>query len=276
MKAKIYNTKGEATSLIELPVQFKERLNSNLIKRAVLAIQSTKYQPQGTAKEAGKRYSAKLSRRRHKYRGSYGHGISRVPRKIMWRRGTQFGWEGAFAPGTKGGRVAHPPKSEKNLIKNINKKERRKAIRSAISATIISDLVKVRHKLPKNYPLILESKFELFNKTKQILDLLKKLGLQEELKRISIKKIRAGKGKSRGRKYKTKIGPLIVVARNCPLETSAKNLQGIDIVKINSLNAELLAPGTVPGRLTIWSQDAVDILQKQKLYTNNPIKNESI
>lgn len=276
MKAKIYNTKGEETALIDLPIQFKEKLNSNLIKRAVLAIQSTKYQPQGTSKEAGKRYSAKLSRRRHKYRGGYGHGISRVPRKIMWRRGTQFGWEGAFISGTRGGRVAHPPKAEKNIIKNINKKERRKAIRSAISATIVPDLVKVRHKIPKNYPLIIESKFELFNKTSQVLNLLKKLGLQEELKRISIKKIRAGKGKSRGRKYKTKTGPLIVVARDCPLEKSAKNLQGIDIVKINSLNAEILAPGTVPGRLTIWSKDTLDILQKQKLYTNNPIKNESV
>ncbi len=274
MKAKVYNLKGEETVSIDLPVQFNEPLSPILIKRAVLAIQSTKIQPQGTLKEAGKRASAKLSKRRRKYRGSYGHGISRVPRKITWRRGTQFGWEGAFAPGTVGGRQAHPPKQEKILIKQINKKERRKAIRSAITATINPDLVKVRHKLPKNYPLIIESKFELLNKTKQIIDLLKKLGLEAELKRISVKKIRAGKGKARGRKYRTKTGPLIVVARTCPLEKSARNLLGIEIIKINSLNAELLAPGTIPGRLTIWSKDAIDTLQKQKLYTNNPLKEE--
>lgn len=274
MKVKVYNINGEEIELIELPVQFKEPLNPNLIKRAVLAIQSTKFQPKGTLKEAGKRASAKLSRRRRNYRGAYGHGISRVPRKIMWRRGTQFGWVGAFAPGTVGGRKAHPPKAEKILVKKINKKERRKAIRSAISATINPELVKVRHKPPKNYPIIIESKFELLNKTRQVLDLLKKLGLENELKRISIKKIRAGKGKLRGRKYRIKKGPLIVVARTCPLEKSAKNLQGVDIANVDSLNADILAPGTIPGRLTIWSKDAINTLEKRKLYTNTTIKKE--
>ena len=46
-------------------------------------------------------------------------------------------WVGAFAPGTVGGRRAHPPKSEKIWSKKINKKENAKAIRSAISATLL-------------------------------------------------------------------------------------------------------------------------------------------
>ena len=270
MKAKILNLNGEEIGSIELPMQFKEALNPNLIKRAVLAVRSTKYQPKGVSKDAGKRASAKLSRRRRQYRGAYGHGISRVPRKIFWRRGTQFGWEGAFAPGTVGGRKAHPSKSDKILKKNINKKERRKAIRSAISATMNAELVKVNHKLPKKYPLIIDSKIESLNKTKQVVDLLKKLDLSEELKRLSVKKIRAGKGKTRGRKYKTKKGPLIVIAKDCSLQKSARNLPGINIVKVNLLNAEILAPSTLPGRLTIWSKDAIDILAKQKLFTNTP------
>jgi len=122
----------------------------------------------------------------------------------------------------------------------------------------------------KKYPLIIDSKIESLNKTKQVVDLLKKLDLSEELKRLSVKKIRAGRGKTRGRKYKTKKGPLIVIAKDCFLQKSARNLPGINIVKVKLLNAEILAPSTLPGRLTIWSKDAIDILSKQKLFTNNP------
>ena len=86
---------------------------NKLIKRAVLTLQNNKRQRYGANPEAGKKVSAALSKRRRKYRGSYGHGISRVPRKILSRRGTSMNWQGAFAPGTVGGRRAHPPKAEK-------------------------------------------------------------------------------------------------------------------------------------------------------------------
>ena len=53
----------------------------------------------------------------------------------MWRRGTQFMWVGALAPGTVGGRKAHPPKASKIWNLKINKKERAKAIRSALGGS---------------------------------------------------------------------------------------------------------------------------------------------
>ena len=84
---------------VELPKQFDEEFRPDLIKRAVLVVQRNKRQVYGAKKDAGKRASAELSRRRRKYRGSYGAGISRVPRKILSRRGTRFYWVGAFAPG---------------------------------------------------------------------------------------------------------------------------------------------------------------------------------
>ena len=177
-----------------------------------------------------------------------------------------MGW--AFAPNTVGGRRAHPPKSEKILEKKINKKENRKAIRSAISATVISDIVKGRgHIVPEAYPFALDKKFEELAKTKDVMDALKKLGFEKELARAGIKKIRAGKGKSRGRKYATKKGPLIVVADdNSKLAKAAANIPGVDIVKVKELNAELLAPGTVPGRLTLWTKSAIEALEKEKLF----------
>ncbi|MFC2135964.1 50S ribosomal protein L4, partial [Bacteroidota bacterium] len=107
MKLKILNTNKTETKTTDLPIQFYEPVRKDLIQKVFLAIQANKKQPYGADPEAGKRASAELSRRRRKYRGSYGMGISRVPRKIMSRRGTRMNWVGAFAPGTVGGRRAH-------------------------------------------------------------------------------------------------------------------------------------------------------------------------
>lgn len=270
-QVKLYNTQGTESKTISLPKQFEEEINADLIKRAVFVIQNGNRNKYGILKGAGMRSSAKLSRRRKKYRGGYGKSMSRVPRKILWRRGTQFGMEGAVVSGMKGGRKAHAPKKEKNFEIKINKKERRKAIRSALSATIIENLVSSKHKVPKAFPLIIENKLESFDKTKQIKDLLLKLGFENEMTRLAIKKVRAGRGKSRNRKYKTRTGPLIVVSKDCSLEKAAKNLQGFEISQVHKLNAELLAPGAVPGRLIIWSEDAISRLDKEKLFTNSPI-----
>lgn len=251
----------------DLPVQFHEEIRPDIIKKAVEVIQACRRQPYGADPRAGQKVSAKISRRRRDYKGSYGHGISRVPRKIMSHRGTQFNWVGALAPGTVGGRRAHPPKAEKIWEIDMNKKERRKAIRSAMAATLVKELVAQRgHKVPAAYPFIVENKFEDLDKTKQVQDTLEKLGFDAELTRTKTRKIRAGKGKLRGRKYKTKKGPLLVVSKKCRLLQTARNIPGIEVVEVNSLNAELLAPGCEMGRLTIFSQAAIERLEKEKLF----------
>ena len=43
---------------------------------------------------------------------------------------------------------------------------------------------------------------------------------------------------------------------------AARNLPGVDIVEVNNLNVELLAPGAHPGRLTIWTKSAILKLDK--------------
>src|SRR3989344_1321533 len=260
--AKLYSIDGAELKSLNLPEQFDEEVNQDLIKRAVQVVRQSSRQKYGAAELAGKRSSAKLSRRRRDYKGGYGKGISRVPRKVMWKRGSQFGFEGAFAPGMKGGRQAHPAKPEKDFSLKINKKERRKAIRSAIAATAIQIFVSPRHKLPKSIPIIIENKFESFEKTKQVKDLLLKLGFEDELNRVNSKKVRPGKGKNRNRKYSLKRGPLIVFSNPCLLEKASRNLMGIESVSVEKLNAELLAPGAVPGRLVLWSEAAIERLGK--------------
>ena len=268
MKVKVFDQKKGETKTVTLPQQFTEPVRKDLIKRAVLALQAARRQRYGASPEAGKQYSAYLSKRRRAYRGTYGIGQSRTPRKILNRRGTRFYHVGAFAPQTVGGRRAHPPKAEKQWTQKINVKEKRKAIRSALAATMSADLVAARgHKLPEGFPFVLDSAFENVAKTKDVIVALKTLGFDEELARANTTSIRAGLGKRRGRKAKTKKSFLFVVSKDCPLLKAATNIAGADVVPVNSLNAELLAPGTHEGRLTLFTDGALDVLAQRKLYT---------
>ncbi|MCK5282756.1 MAG: 50S ribosomal protein L4 [Nanoarchaeota archaeon] len=267
MKLDIISKGSEKKGSIDLPGQFNEILREDIIKRAVEAEQSSKRQPYGASKEAGMRHSVYVSKRRHDYKATYGIGQSRTPRKVTSRSGERMNWTGAFAPQTVGGRRAHPPKSEKIWEKKINKKEKNLAIRSAISATVSKELSQKRgHIPPDNYPFIIDNTISSLKKTKEVLDFLKSIGLEKELARTEKKKIRPGKGKMRGRKYKKKKGILIVTAEDCPLLKSAKNIPGADIVKVSGLNAELLAPGTMPGRITLWTDKAVEKMSKENRF----------
>lgn len=266
MELKIINTENKEVGKQKMPEQFSEAFRPDLIKRAVEAIEANKRQSYGADPRAGRKQAARLSRRRRKYKGSYGKGLSRVPRKTLVRRGMQMIWVGAFAPGTVGGRKAHAP-VVRDLGLGINDKERRKAIRSALTATINKETVTARgHKIPATYPFILSDDFEKINKTKTLLDALKKLGLEQELDRSGIKRIRAGKGKTRGRKYKTSKGPLVVVSGACEALKSVSNAPGVDIVEVTKVNAELLAPGTHAGRLTLFTKTAIEKIAKEKLF----------
>ena len=266
MQLEIFDAEKVSKGKIDLPVQFSESISPVLITRAVLALQANKRQPYGASPDAGTRVSAQVSRRRKNYRGSYGKGISRVPRKVMFRRGAQFSWIGALAPGTVKGRRAHPPRARMRPVK-INKKEYGKAMRSALAATVSRELVEKRgHVVPDYYPFAVNNSLESLDKTRIVRQALEKLGLTPELKRASKRTIRPGKGKTRGRKYRVKAGPLIVVADKCALQKSAANLN-VDVVAVNMLDAELLAPGRTPGRLTLFTPSALDRMKKEKLFT---------
>lgn len=264
MKMPLVSIDGKKGKEVALPSQFAEPFRPDLIKKAVLVLQSHSIQPHGTSWYGGKRSSSYVSKRRKAYKTTYGAGRSRSPRKIMTRRGLHFFYVGAFAPNTVGGRVSHPPKAEKIWALKMNMDERRKAIRSAIAATMNQALVEKRGH--KGMSVVIDSAFEDLKKTKDVEDVLMKVGLDNELTRIAEKKIRSGKGKNRGRPYQKKKGPLFVVSQTCPLVGAAENMQGVDICAVKDLNAELLAPGTDAGRLTIWSEKALTLLDKEKLF----------
>ena len=78
--------------------------------------------------------------------------------------------------------------------------------------------------------------------------------------------IRAGKGKRRGRKYKERKSILLVVYDNEPVKYAFKNLPGVDVVDIRNIKVHDLAPGCLPGRLTIWTLKAFEYLAKKYNY----------
>jgi large subunit ribosomal protein L4e len=250
--AKIFNLEGKPIGKTILPHVFATPLRPDVIKRAVLSIQSHRLQPQGRDPMAGKRTSAES-------RGT-GQGIARIPRV------KGGGGRAAFAPGTVGGRQTHPPRSEKKIAKQIPKKETRLALLSAIAATASRDTVAARGHAIENVPeipLIVADSIQELTKTKEVEQALLSLGLLLDIYRVrASRKIRAGKGKRRGRKMKQAVGPLVVVVENKGLAHAASNIPGVEIAKVNDLNAEMLAPGAHPGRLTLWTNGAIEQLDK--------------
>ncbi len=255
MKANILTIEGKKKSSIDLPKCFTEKIREDLIEKTIET--KKQKQPYAPSLVAGKQHSAsgKLVHKRHVWKSQYGRGMSRIPRKTMSRKGSQFTWVGAISPNTRGGRRAHPPKAISMInTKKINKKELIFALRSAISATVNPKFVFKKYFTIKDekidVPFIVESKLTTL-KSKQLMISLK--AILGTLFTVAQKKksIRAGKGKLRGRKYKKTAGVLIVIGNKEELKSKS-----FDIVNVNLLGVNDLAKGGV-GRLTIYTEVAV-------------------
>ena len=248
--AEIFDLQGKSTGKITLPTVFSTPLMPDVIKRAVLAIQSNRRQPQGRDPMAGKKTTAES-------RGT-GSATARVPRM------KSGAGRAAFAPSTVGGRQPHPPRIEKKIVRAIPKKEAKLALISAIAATGQNETITSRgHKIGDvaEFPLIVEDAFENLTKASEVENTFANLGIAEDLTRVrNSRSVRAGKGKHRGRKMKQAIGPLIVVVDGKSLVNAASNLPGVQITTVTNLNTEMLAPGTHAGRLTVWTNGAIEKL----------------
>ncbi|WP_420709517.1 50S ribosomal protein L4 [Candidatus Methanoliparum sp. LAM-1] len=250
MNINILSIDGSIKETVDLPDIFNEPYRPDLIKKAVLSLQSRRYQPHGVKPYAGYDTSAES--------WGVGRGVSRIPRIKNGRRA-------ARSPGAVGGRRAHPPKVDKIFEEKMNKKEMKKALKSAIAATANIDLVVSRgHRIGDlALPLVIERKIEEIDKTKHLEDVLKKIGVYTDIERAKDIKIRSGRGKMRGRRYKGKKSILFVVKEDKGLGYAARNLVGADFSTVNGLNVELLAPGTDAGRLVVWSEAAISSLKER-------------
>ncbi len=259
MKVDVFDLQGKPVEKIDLPEIFSEPVREDLIQRAVLSSQANRRQAYGVDTMAGKRTSAHYhGYRRHRY-AMMGREMARAPR-LHGKTVPFMNMQARFVPQAKGGREAHPPLVERVWEQKMNKKEKQKALKSAVAATALKELVEKRgHALGKikELPIVVEDRLQEISKTKDLVAFLERIGLNQELERIQERKIRAGKGKTRGRKYRTKIGPLFVIAEDKGIFKAAKNIIGSDVCNAKGLSAEILAPGTSAGRLTIFTKSAL-------------------
>ncbi|MBL7206282.1 MAG: 50S ribosomal protein L4 [Candidatus Aenigmarchaeota archaeon] len=256
MKTVVYSVTGAKKGEINLASAFSKPVREDIIKKAVLSERNDDRQAYGANKTAGMRTSAHYHGRRGIRHSMMNREMARMKRI---HDASFLGFAARIVPQATKGRKAHPPKSEKNWEQKVNKKEKTAALYSAISACSNKEIVKKRgHKIKEvnELPLVIESKIESLKKTKDIKNLLEKIGLKNELSRCREKKVRPGKGTRRGRKYTRKKGPIIIVKDDKGILKAGRNIAGIDVVSLKKLRVQDLAPGGDPGRICIWSEDA--------------------
>ncbi len=253
---KIFDLQGNEKGEITLPAVFSTSFRPDLIKRAVLAIQSHRRQAYGPDKMAGKRTSAHY----HGVREGPHHMMNREFSRMKRIHGGVPGLEftARFIPGAVKGIKAHAPKPEKNWNLKINKKENLLALKSALAATTDFSLVSKRHSISEiSLPIVVTDELQGIKKSKELKTFITSLKILPDIERAKKKKVRPGKGKMRGRKYKKKKSILFVVSKNNGILKAAKNIAGIDVCNVSNINVELLAPGTQAGRLTVFDESSI-------------------
>ena len=261
MEADVLTLDGEASRTITLPAAFDEPFRSDLIRKAFSVERANRRQPYGPSKGAGMRHAVST--------WGKGRGVARVQRLKQGRTAAE-------SPNNVGGRRAHPPTVERDWSEKINKKEYRKALRSALSATTMSEVVRKRgHRYDKDVklPVVLEEKFERLHEiidegdedisyTKKVRETFEGIGLGDDLVRAKEgRHIRAGRGKLRGRKYRVPRSILVVLSEFNGMEKAVNNLAGVEVTTPEGLTVEKLAPGGDPGRLTVFTEKAIKKLE---------------
>jgi len=251
----VLDLSGESSGQVELPDVFSSQLRPDLVKRAFWILHSHGIQPYGRDPMAGEKTSAESGH------PPTGRGISRIPR-VKGERSRRSG-QAAGVASVVGGRLPHPPRSEKSIYQKINKKEKKVALDAAIAFTANAEAVAERgHRVgAMKFPLVVTDDIETVSKTSELDSFLRKVGLSDELKRLygGIKR-QSGKARMRGRAYKERIGPLIVVSNDRGVGKAAEAIPGAKVVPVDSISVLQLAPAGVAGRLTLWTVSSLDML----------------
>merc|ERR1711971_517862 len=191
-----------------------------------------------------------------------GRAVARIPR--VGGGGTSRSGQGAFGNMCRGGRMFAPTKTWRKWHRKINTTQKRYAVASALAASAVPALVMARgHRVEDvpEIPLVLDTSLESTKKTSAAKEILASVGAMDDVEKAAdSKKIRAGKGKMRGRRYTLRRGPLVVYKENDGVAQAFRNLPGVELCCVSRLNLLQLAPGGHMGRFCIWSQAAIEAL----------------
>jgi large subunit ribosomal protein L4e len=250
--APLFDAAGNRIGEVDLPEIFYYPVRKDIINRAFLSAFTAMLQPKGRDPLAGKRTTAK-------YWG-VGYGLARVPRLPD---GTA-----RFVVSTRKGHLAFPPRPDRRIHEEVNKYERIIAIVSALAATARPHLVAERghvFNVDKTPIVIVDEAEKAYSRTKEVKEFLGKIGVWSDIERSYERiRIRAGKGKMRGRRYVEPRSVLFVLSSySVPLVKAVRNLPGVDIATPSNLSILHLAPGGVPGRLMVITRSALDKLAEK-------------
>jgi large subunit ribosomal protein L4e len=258
MQASVYGIDGKAGRRMDLPGVFEKEYRADLVRRALLSDQSSRFQPQGHYLLAGMQTTATYVGRYSVYRTGRHVGRAIRPRQKLAK--------GAMGdvrriPSAVKGKRAHPHKIEKTLVERINRKEYGRALECAIAATANPELIKRNHTYHgTELPIVVSSEIEKVAKTRDLMKVLSALKLTDDLARSHSPKPKVGRRRKVQRRYFR--NSVLIVARDAAsLSKAGRNVPGLEVVGIGSINIESLAPGARP-RLTIWSEAAVPEIEE--------------
>lgn len=247
----VYNDKSEATDTqIRLPGVFRAPLRPDIVSFVHDQMRKNKRQPYAVSTEAGHQTSAE----------SWGTGraVARIPR--VRGGGTHRSGQGAFGNMCRGGRMFAPTKVFRRWHRRVNVAQKRYAMVSAIAASGVPALVQARGHVIDDIPeipFVVVDKVESFKKTKEAQMFLRHSRFWADIEKVyNSKRNRAGKGKGRNRRYKAKLGPLVVYNQDNGIVKAFRNIPGIHLLPVDTLNLLKVAPGGHLGRLIIWTESA--------------------
>ena len=193
-----------------------------------------------------------------------GRAVARVPR--VSGGGTARSGQGAFANMCRKGRMFAPTKIWRRWHRKVNVNQKRYALVSAIAASGVPSLVLARgHRIDevREVPLVVDDALCKVNKTKDAVAFLKGCGCYADVEKVrETKKIRCGMGKLRNRRYRSRLGPMIVYGDNEESVCKAfRNIPGVELCNVNRMNVLRMAPGGHVGRFVIWTKSAFERLE---------------
>ncbi|KAK9479209.1 ribosomal protein L4 domain-containing protein [Lipomyces japonicus] len=252
----VFAASGELSDKsLALPAVFKAPIRSDIIHTVYTGVAKNKRQAYAVSEKAGHQTSAE----------SWGTGraVARIPR--VSGGGTHRAGQAAFGNMCRGGRMFAPTKTWRKWNVKVNLNQKRFATASAIAASAVAPLVLARgHRIETvpEVPLVVSNDVETITKTKEAVAILKAVGANRDvIKVIKSKKLRAGKGKLRGRRHTQRRGPLVVYGtEGSSLVKAFRNIPGVETVNVRNLSVLQLAPGGHLGRFVIWTESAFSLL----------------
>jgi len=244
------------TGTLPMPAVLTTALRPDLVRYIHTNVSKNKRQAMGVGAKVGYETAAE----------SWGTGraVARIPR--VPGGGTHRAGQAAFGNMCRGGGMFCPTKTWRRWHRRVPVGQKRHAVVTSLSASCLPPLVMARgHRIGEvaELPLVVSKGIESVQKTKQALEMLKKMGCAEELQRVlDSRKVRAGKGKMRNRRYVMRRGPLVIYNEDNGIVRAMRNIPGVETACVDRLNLLKLAPGGNFGRFIIWTEGAFEKLNE--------------